>query len=150
MIEQLQYQKFLLLGGVCEIQAVADKKRPGRKSKAQLAVEEAERLMAEAANTVDECAKPDGLKVVVPGTPVTDGREFIKKRLLEHLDTITVGMFTDAKKMTPATLKLLWEMGKMNEKAEPVSRGDELTLSRLLLQELKQKSKPVAETQEQA
>ena len=150
MTEPLQYQSFLLLGRVCEIHAVADSKRPGRKSKAQLALEEAETVVAESPAIDEEAAKPDDLQVSAPGKPVTDGHGFIKQKLLEHLDVIAVGMFKDAKAMKPATLKLLWDMGKMNEKAEPTGRGDEMTLSRLLLNELRQKSKPVNEAQEQA
>ncbi len=139
----------MLLGRVCEIQAVADKKRPSKKSKAQLAVDEAERLIAEA-EVEERVAELNGLKVVKPGEPVTDGHEFIKKKLLAHLDLITVGMFTDPQKMKPTTLKLLWDLGKMNEKAEPKSRGEEMTLSKLLLDELKQKGKPGDETRAQA
>lgn len=147
MTEPLQYQRFLLLGRVCEIRAVADTKRPGRKSKSQVAAEEAGRLIAEANK---ELAKPDESKVVEAGKPVTDGHGFIKKKLLEHLDTIAVGIFTDAEKMKPTTLKLLWDMGKMNEKAVPTSSGEEMTLSKLLLSELKQLRKPVDGIQEQA
>ena len=146
MTEQLKYQQVVLLGRVCEIQAVADKKRPSRKSKAQLAVMEAELLISGIAEA-DALAE---VRPLEPGRPVRDGNEFIRMKLLEHLDTIAVGMFTDADKMKPTTLKLLWDLGKMNEKVEPKSRGGEMTLSKLLLSELKQMSNQAVEIQTQA
>ena len=80
--------------------------------------------------SVDEKKKPVAVK---------DGQQHIKGRLLKELDDITTALVEKAKGGGTAHLRLLWDLGKLDQDPTATVKRRPASLSALLLREIREK-----------
>jgi hypothetical protein len=88
------------------------------------------------ATTVEPIANSEDKKV---WKKVKDGQKHIKVTLLNELDEITAALVVKAKDGGTAHLKLLWELGKLDEDPTAAVKRRAPSLSALLMREIREK-----------
>jgi hypothetical protein len=114
---------------------VLDEVRAERAKKPPAVAVESEKTAAGKTNCRTASKRNSGKERVV----VKDGQKYIKKTVLQDLDLIADGLVKKAKAGGTAQLKLLWELGKLDEDPTAKAKRRAPSLSALLMKEIRTK-----------